>query len=165
MANSGRAILSGFQIQIAVNIQRKGYAMKTLISLGMAAFVLGFVFSADLAAGVKETEMMLIKQGWVKLTAKELKAMTNFTGSDCCGWAEYIDPSGTKFVTRFMNGVIAKGKREITADGRYCHHYEMGTSSCRFLWKQGKDYLRLSLEGSGAVAGQFTIKPGNTENL
>ena len=139
--------------------------MKSLISLGMAAFLLGFVFSANLIAGEKETEVMLIKQDWVKLTAKELKAMTNYTGSDDYGWAEYIDPSGTKFVTRRQSGNIAKGRREITADGRYCYHFEVASASCRFLWKRGKVYLRLSLEGKGTISGEFTIKPGNTENL
>jgi len=102
--------------------------MRTLFSIGMAAFVLVFTFSADLAAGEKELEKMLIKQGWVKLTAKELKAMTNYTGSDDISWAEYIDPSGTKFVTQWASGRIEKGRREITANGEYCYHYGGGGS-------------------------------------
>ena len=140
--------------------------MKTLFSFGMAAFVLGFILSADLIAGEKETEKMLIKQGWVKLTAKELKAMTNYTGSDDYGWAVYIDPSGTKFVIRGQSGnIYGKGRREITTDGHYCYHFDTGPVSCRFLWKRGNVYLRLSLEGKGTISGEYTIKPGNTENL
>jgi len=140
--------------------------MKSLISLVMPVFVLGFILSADLVAGEKETEMMLIKQGWVKVTAKELKAMTNYTGSDDYGFAEYIDPSGTKFVIRGQSGsIFGKGRREITADAHYCYHFDTGPVSCRFLWKRGNVYLKLSLEGTGMISGEFTIKSGNTENL
>lgn len=125
--------------------------MKSLILLVMATIVFGFVFSADLLAGEKELEERLVKEGWVKLTAKELKAMTNYTGSNDYGWAYYIDPSGTKFVTRAPNGNISKGRREITADGHYCYHFDTGPVSCRFLWKRGNVYLNLSMEGKGTI--------------
>jgi len=139
--------------------------MRTLFSCVMAAFVLGFVFSAELIAEGK-LEKRLVKEGWVKVTAKELKAMMNYTASDDYGWAQYIDPSGTKVVTQRTNGQIIKATREITADGKYCIHYVGGEpKNCRFLWKRGNVYLRLSRKGKGTISGEYTIKPGNTENL
>ncbi len=136
--------------------------MKTLISVAVLAFIL---LTASNAFAEGKFETMLMKEGWVKLTAKELTALKDVTASDDFGWAEDIDPSGTKFVLRGQSGNIKKGKREITADGQYCHHYDVGPPICRFLWKRGKVYLRLSQEGSGMVSGQFTFEPGNTENL
>ena len=154
--------------------------MKTLISLGMAAFVLGFIFSADLiaaetleqrkaslAAAKKDRERKLIKAGWVKLTATEIRALTNFTASDDAGWAEYIDTNGTKVVTQWLNGEISKGTREITADGRYCYDYVgWRPKICWLLLQRAENYFRLTTEGMELYGdGQFTIKSGNTENL
>lgn len=100
------------------------------------------------------------------MTAMELKALKDFTASNDFGEADYIDPSGTKVVTQRMNGEINKGTREITADRKYCYHYEGGRPKiCRFLWKRGNIYLRLSIEGNETISGKYTIKPGNTENL
>ena len=114
--------------------------MRTLISLGMAAFVLVFILSADLAAESK-LEKRLMKEGWVKLTTKELKELKDFTASDGMGGAEYIDPSGTKVVTQSLSGNISKGKREITADGRYCHRYPGAKDNrCLSLWKRVRRY-------------------------
>lgn len=94
--------------------------MKTLFSFGMAAFVLGFIFSADLVAGEKETEKMLIKQGWVKLSVEELRELKNHTGVGEGNWAFYVDPTGTIFVQRYGNGAIKRGKRIITLAGDFC---------------------------------------------
>ena len=102
------------------------------------------------------------------MTAKELKALKDFTVSNDFGEAEYIDPSGKKVVTRSMSGSIEKGTREITEEGMYCHQYAVGVQAhCWVLWKRGKYYLSAHLH-SGVVTGvgePFTIKPGNTENL
>ena len=72
--------------------------MKTLISLGLATFVLGFVFSAELIAGEKETEDRLIKDGWKKLSTAELMKLKDYTGVSETGWAVYVDPTGTNLI-------------------------------------------------------------------
>ncbi len=142
--------------------------MKPWISIAVLGFIL---LTASNAFAEGSLEKRLMKQGWVKLTMKELKALRDFTASDDFGWAEYVDPTGTIFVTRWQNGTIKKGSREITADGRYCHLYRGApTTICRSLWKRGKYYAHLRSGGLGAsnrhvVKVQITIKPGNTENL
>ena len=87
--------------------------MRLWISLAVLAFMLLMAGNA-FAAG--KLEKKLIKDGWVKMSAMELQALKDFTASDGFGWAEYIDPSGSKFVTQEMSGILAKGTREITAD-------------------------------------------------
>ncbi len=142
--------------------------MRSWISIAFLAFVL---LTASNAFAAGKLEKRLMKQGWVKLTVKELQGLTDFTASDDFGWAEYIDPTGSMFVTRFLNGSIEKGSREITADGRYCHLYRGApTTICRSLWKRGKYYAHVRSYGLRAsrrhvVKVQITIKPGNTENL
>ncbi len=143
--------------------------MRPWISIAVLAFLL---LTASNAFATGKLDKRLMKEGWVKLTAEELKALKDFTASDGFGWAEYIDPSGTKFVAQLRNGSIRKGTREIYADGRYCHQSKL-VATCFFLWKRGKYYVyswRHVMEGSSkrshqAVGGQFTINPGNTENL
>ncbi len=142
--------------------------MRPWISIAVLAFIL---LTAGNAFAEGKLEKRLMKQGWVKLSMKELKALRDFTASDDFGWAEYIGPTGTNFVTRWQNGTIKKGSREITADGRYCHLYRGApTTICRSLWKRGKYYAHVRSYGLLApkrkiVRVQITIKPGNTENL
>ncbi len=142
--------------------------MKSWISIAVLGFIL---LTASNAFAEGSLEKRLMKQGWVKLTMKELKALRDFTASDDFGWAEYVDPTGTMFVTRWQNGTIKKGSREIIADGRYCHLYwGAHTNICRSLWKRGKYYAHVRNIGLLApkrhvVRVQITIKPGNTENL
>ena len=142
--------------------------MKHWISISVLGF---FLLTASNAFAEGKLEKRLMKMGWVKLTVTELQALTDFTASDDFGWAEYIDPSGSIFVTRSQNGNIDKGSREITADGRYCHLIRGApTTICRSLWKRGKYYAHVRSYGFGAskrhvVKVQITIKPGNTENL
>ena len=142
--------------------------MRPWISIAVLAFIL---LTASNAFAEGKLEKRLMKKGWVKLTVKELKALRDFTASDDFGWAEYVDPTGTIFVTRWQNGTIKKGSREITSDGQYCHLYRgTPTTICRSLWKRGKYYAHVRSHGFGAskrqtVKVQITIKPGNTENL
>ncbi len=146
----------------------EAYTMKSWISIAVMGFIL---LTASNAFAEGSLEKRLMKMGWVKLTMKELQALTNFTASDDFGWAEYIDPTGSMFVTRYLNGSIEKGSREITADGRYCYLYwGAPTTICRSLWKRGKYYAHVRSYGFGAsrrhvVKVQITIKPGNTEKL
>lgn len=142
--------------------------MKPWISIAVLGFIL---LTAGNAFAEEGLEKRLMEQGWVKLTMQELKALRDFTASDDFGWAEYVDPTGTMFVTRSQNGTTKKGSREITADGRYCHLYWGATTTiCRSLWKRGKYYAHVRSIGLLApkrqvVKVQITIKPGNTENL
>ncbi len=136
--------------------------MRPWISFAVLAFLL---LTASNAFATGELEKRLMKEGWVKLTAKELKALKDFTATNDAGWAEYIDPSGTKVVTEWMSGDKNIGRREITADGQYCHHYEGAAAFCWFLWKRGKIYFYVTFELGDFMRRQFTIKPGNTENL
>ncbi len=137
--------------------------MKTLISLAMATLVLGLVFSHDLVAGMKETEKMLIKQGWVKLSAEELRELKNYTAVGETGWFVYVDPSGTQAVHRFAGGGINGGERNITADGQECIQFIKYDIRCKFIWKRGKVYLLVY--PNGMRGREYTIKPGNPENL
>ncbi len=136
----------------------------------ISVVVFAFVLLTTNAFGEGKLEKRLMKEGWVKLTAEELKALKDFTASDGFGWAEYIDPSGTKFVAQLQNGSIRKGRREIYADGRYCHQSKL-VATCFFLWKRGKYYAHvekgglLSASKRPVVRVEITIKPGNTENL
>jgi hypothetical protein len=142
--------------------------MKPWISIAVLGFIL---LTASNAIAEGKLEKRLMKQGWIKLTMKELKALRDFTASDDFGWAEYVNYSGSMFVTRLQSGKVRKGTREITADGRYCHLYRGApTTICRSLWKRGKYYAHTRSYGLGAakrhvVKVQITIKPGNTENL
>jgi len=142
--------------------------MKPWISIAVLGFIL-LTASNTFAEGSLENRLM--KQGWVKLTMKELKALRDFTASDDFGWAEYVDPTGSIFVTRWQDGTIKKGTREITADGRYCHlSWGAPLPICRSLWKRGKYYAHVRSIGLLApkrhvVKVQISIKPGNTENL
>jgi len=143
--------------------------MRTLISLALAlTFVLGFIFSADLFAGEKETETMLIKQGWVRLSVEELRALKDYTAGEETGWALYVDPTGTNYVYRHWEGGIKKGKTRITAAGKICFKpdflgFSGNVGGCRSVWKLGKVYL--NLKSDGTYFSKYEIKPGNTENL
>ena len=140
--------------------------MRTLISLGMAAFVLGFILPADLVAGEKETEMKLKKEGWVKLSVEEVKAHKNYTAVGDTGWARYVDPTGTKYVWRYDHGAITPFERKVTAEGKDCirySRYSTGPWKCSSIWKRGKSYVRL--RPTGLLSPKYEIKPGNTENL
>jgi len=88
--------------------------MRTLISFVTATFVLGFILSADLIAGEKETETMLKKQGWTRLSVEELKAQKNFTVVGGTGSFMYVGPTGTNYVFQHYNGKQNRGKRKIT---------------------------------------------------
>lgn len=152
--------------------------MKTLFSFGMAAFVLGFIFSADLAAGEKETEKMLIKQGWVSLSVEELKALMDFTASSYISTL-YVDPTGRKYVYQHSDsGMVNRGKRRVTTAGKVCFTPITANAAdrdppivgpkgelwrCRSVWKRGKEYL--DLKPDGTYSSEYEIKPGNPENL
>ena len=46
-----------------------------------------------------------MKEGWVKLTTKDLMALKDVTASDDYGGgSEYICPNGTKVVKQWQNG-------------------------------------------------------------
>ena len=151
--------------------------MRTLIPLGMAAFVLGLVFSADLLAGEKETIEMLKKQGWVRLSVEEIRALKDYTATNVfSSW--YVDPTGTSYVYRHYNNTENRGKRRVTTAGKVCftpftaNTVEMDTPTvgpkgilwrCRSVWKRGKQYL--DLRPDGTYMSEYEIKPGNTENL
>ena len=140
--------------------------MKTRILFGIAVFVLGFILSADLVAGEKETEKMLIKQGWVKLSPRELWELKNHTFVGEMGGASYVDPTGTQLVLRSRHGIITRSKRIVTLAGEICFKSESvkGYWRCRSVWKRGKYYIRLKTE-DGTLSLRRIIKPGNTENL
>ena len=113
-------------------------------------------------------EKKLMKEGWVKLTARDLMALKDVTASYHYGGALYIDPSGTKVVVRQMSGNNFKGRREIALGGQYCHDYEGGPDHCWYLWKQGKYYRKTHIHSGVAQAQHgepFTFQLGNTENL
>ena len=140
--------------------------MKTLISLAMATFVLGFIFSADLVVGEEETEKMLINQGWVKLSVEELMELKNHTGVGEGLWAFYVDPTGTIYVQQYGNGAINKAKRKITLAAEVCLKFETVNElcGCRSVWKRGKFIVHLKTE-DGTLGPEYEIKTGNTENL
>ncbi len=136
--------------------------MKTLISLAVANFVLGFVFSADLVAGEKETEKMLVEQGRVRLTAKELRAGTDFTGIGQYN-TFYVDPTGTSLVYRDLSGSIFRKKRKITKAGKVCTKELTAPWVCFSVWKRGKVHVAIAPDGT--LTPKHEVKPGNTENL
>jgi len=138
--------------------------MRTLISLGMAAFVLGFIFSAELAAGERETEVMLKNQGWVRLSLDDLRVLKDYTAVEETGSAIYIDKTGRNFVLRFQNESIVRGMRIITTGGKVCLQYsKIEPWPCFSIWKRGN--VHVSLRARGTIGAERTIKPGNTENL
>ncbi len=150
--------------------------MKSLISFAVLAFFLLTASNAfaegkiekRLKIAVAKMEKKLMKEGWVKLTTKDLMALKDVTFSDDYGGAEYIDPSGTKVVVRQMSGNIFKGRREIASGGKYCHDYDGAPEHCWYLWKRGKYYLKTHIHSGVAQVEHgepFTFQPGNTENL
>ena len=150
--------------------------MKTLFSFVVATFVLGFVCSADLVAGEKETETMLKKQGWTRLSVEELKAHKNYTAVGYTGWIMYVDPTGTNYVFQYYDGRQNRGKRKVTTAGKACYEGlwlrrrtpvkpgEDSSWECRSVWKKGKFFIAIKTE-AGNLGPKYEITPGNTENL
>ena len=156
--------------------------MKTLISFGMAAFVLGFTFSADLIA-TETWEKELMDEGWVKVRQKlKDQANTTWYGTKFRSsppflsyedWVIYIDPSGKNIFMK-INGTSLSdtGIREETKDG-ICILWKQGGGESwdrgglkrcgRTLWKKGILYMIVSPVGFELT--RWTIKNGNLEGF
>ena len=155
--------------------------MKTLFSLGMAAFVLGFVFSADLVAE-EEWEKKLMNEGWEKVRQKLMdQANTTWYGTKFGSgkflsyedWVFYIDSSGKNIFMKIIGTSLSDtGIREETRDG-ICIVWKEGggeswdrselTRCGRTLWKKGNLYMIVSPVGNELT--RWTIKKGNLENF
>lgn len=131
--------------------------MKTLISFGMAAIVLGFVFSVDLAA-TEAWEQKLMNEGWVKQKGVFLAfADTTFYGQqskyhDRENFTFYIDPSGKKiFLQLSKGGKIYIGSREEDGKDAWCLQFTIfnnGEKRCnRTAWKKDNKILYASDKG------------------
>lgn len=147
--------------------------MRTLISLGMAALFLGFVFSADLDA-TEPWEQKLMNEGWVMQKEVFLAfADTTWYGrkskySDRENRVFYIVSSGKKvFFQLNKGGTIHLGIREKFGADSYCTRFEFeagGRERCyRTVWKKGNVYLIASFKGY--VMGEYAVKKGNVENF
>lgn len=151
--------------------------MKSLISLGMAVFVLGFFFSTDLVAEGKWGKK-LITEGWVNVT-KENWADTTWYGHAKDKWNEqfdfirYIHPDGRNMIQ--MNKTIGskssakKWEWKPEKNGKICIVKFMrdGTPYARVcgktIWKKDNSYIVVSL--IGRVVSQWRIKKGNLEKF
>lgn len=148
--------------------------MKSLFSFVMGVFVLGFIFSADLAAE-EEWEKKLMNEGWVKVFQKLMdNADTTWYGQEGSlpsqrSWIYYIDPTGKKVYFQFSKGGMTfTGKREVAKDGTHCIQFKgffQGKNRCkRTLWKKGNLYQPVNEYGipSGTI---YAIKKGNLEKF
>ena len=156
--------------------------MKSLFSFGMAAFVSGFIFSADLVA-TETWEKTLMDEGWVKVRQKLMdQANTTWYGTKFRSsppflsyedWVIHIDPSGKNIFMKIIGTSLSDtGIREETKDGICVVWKEGGGESpargelkrCgRTLWKKGNLYMFVSPLGYELT--RWTIKKGNLENF
>ena len=148
--------------------------MRTLISLAVAVFVLGFIFSADLIAE-EEWEKKLKADGWVLIKRKLTDlADTTWYGQKSANpsrehWIFYIAPSGEKAYFQFIKDApIHKSTRSIDENGRICNQWEKlggGIKRCgrTTLWKKGDLYMTMTKIGS--EHNRWKIKKGNLEKF
>jgi len=157
-----------------VNLQGGVNDMKTLISFGVAVFVLSFVFSADLVAE-EEWEKKLVAEGWVKtdLQGASLSDTTWYAQESSIGdafnWILYVNSNMENvFFVHIKGDFVWKGNWNRQTDGTYCSEFRGlpgGKKKCgRTLWKNGELYRWVSGDGFPTRA-IWAIKKGNTENL
>ena len=148
--------------------------MKSLFPLGIAAFIVGFIFSCDKVTE-EEWEKKLKADGWVRENLKQLKiANTTWYGQEgsvgsAKNWILYVDKNGENILFAHNKGrVVWNGKWERGKDGTYCSQFEGlygGSKRCgRTLWKKGEVYRWVNGKGFPRNA-IWAIKKGNLENF
>lgn len=148
--------------------------MRTLITLGMAAFVLGFVFAADLVA-TETWEQKLMDNGWVKQKDPfNAFADTTWYGRDGKYYpAEnhilYFDINGTKVFFQFeKDSSIYTGKRWKDGNDTYCEFIEKLSfrlvNNCGVtVWKRVDAHL--IAQDNGYIMHEYVVKKGNPEKF
>ena len=159
---------------VKVLVLRSGVPMKTLFSLALATFVLGFFFSADLVA-TDQWEKKLINEGWVKLSAEVLKKRKDETLYikiiEKIMYIHYFGSAG-KFITIkkiYRGETTEKLRLNITSDGEVCFESIkiFGRKICTWHYTRGEKYIKIDSEGGGRgmFHSEYTIRNGNPENL
>ena len=130
------------------------------------------LLAAYSAAATEDSDRLMMKQGWVKLSIKDLNAHTDLTAYGDSGWFAYVNPTGAAIKLQLLSGPIIQGTREITKEGMVCDRYESKLDYpwmageqevCSTIWKKGELYV--FVERNGMLGPEYTIKSGNPENL